>query len=64
MRRATVAVDPWWRSFSINADSGRLIALMAEGRNPMKKIIVRKTGSVKLTTSASAYWPPMCVAAN
>lgn len=27
----------------------------------MKKIAVRKTGGVKLTTSASAYWPPMCM---
>lgn len=30
----------------------------------MKKIVVRKTGGVKLTTSASAYWPPMCIAAQ
>jgi hypothetical protein len=26
----------------------------------MKKIVVRKTGAVRLTTSASAYWPPLC----
>ena len=26
----------------------------------MKRIVVRKTGGVKLTTSASAYWPPLC----
>lgn len=30
----------------------------------MKKIVVRKTGGVKLTTSASAYWPPMCIVAQ
>lgn len=30
----------------------------------MKKIVVRKTGGVKLTTSASAYWPPLCISQN
>lgn len=28
----------------------------------MKKIVVRKTGGVKLTTNGSSYWPPLCLA--
>jgi len=33
---------------------------LAKGVNQMKKIAIRKTGSIKLTTSASAYCSPCC----
>jgi hypothetical protein len=44
------------------AVSARYSALAAHNGKAfsMKKIVARKAGPIKLTTAASAYWPPLC----